>query len=64
MTLNKVYFSPPKFGQEVTRDISGRVRGYFFKILSIVTFVTGYFEAKLSRVMSRATLALKIVTVY
>ena len=50
MTLNKVYFSPPKLGQKVTRAISVRVTGYFFKILSRVTFVvTGYFLAKLSR---------------
>ena len=65
MTLNKGYFSPPKLGQKVTRDISGRVTGYFFKILSRVTFVvTGYFLAKLSRVMSRVILAPKIVTGY
>ena len=63
MTLNKGYFSPPKLGQKVTRGISGRVTGYFFKILSRATFfVTGYFLAKFSRVMSRVTWAPKIVT--
>ena len=65
MTLNKRSFSPPKLGQKVTRDISGRVTGYFFKILSRDTFVvTGYFLAKLSRDKSRVTLAPKIVTGY
>ena len=64
-TLNEGYFSPPKLGQKVTRAISVRVTGYFFKILSRVTFVvTGYFLAKLSRVLSRVTLAPKIVTGY
>ena len=59
------YFSPPKLGQKVTREISGRATGYWFKILSRVTYVfTGYFLANLSRVMSRVNLAPKIVTSY
>ena len=65
MTLNKGYFSPPKLGQKVTRGISGCVTCYFFKILSrVAVVVTGYILAKLSRVMSRVTLARKIVTGY
>ena len=65
MTLYKRCFSTPILGQKVTRDISGCVTGYFFKILSrVAVVVTGYILAKLSRVMSRVTLAPKIVTGY
>ena len=65
MTLNKGYLSPPKLGQKVTRDISGCGTGYFFKLSSLVAVVAmGYILAKLSRVISRVTLAPKIVTGY
>ena len=65
MTLYKRCFSTPILGQKVTRGISGCVTGYFFKILSrVAVVVTGYILAKLSRVMSRVTLAPKIVTGY
>ena len=61
MTLYKRCFSTPILGQKVTRDISGCVTGYFFKILSrVAVVVTGYILAKLSRVMSRVTLAPKM----